>query len=704
MNVAYKKYFFKTIFTVFLTSGFFIFLANSLSAALVPNDPLFEKYQRPYFEQVRIPQAWSITTGAPEIVIAVIDTGVDFDHPDLIGNIKFNRNEIPLNGIDDDGNGFVDDFHGWDFLEESSDPHPKFETGDNLHSVSHGTAVSGIVASDTNNNEGLAGVCWNCKILPIRALDSKGQGNTYTISKAIDYAVSSGAHIINMSFVGSGLDDYLLSSLRRAYDSGALMVAAIGNDATGGLRAGGDLDLRPLYPVCASGSLGESIILGVGSVDSDNKKSNFSNYGFTCVDINAPGNGLAAPQVFDPQKGADFDSKYRTGWIGTSFATPIVSGVAGLMKSINPKLTNNQIISIIRETATDISQQNPDYIGKLGGGLLNAEAAVKKASETQGLGDMDLIQWQQPRESFSKGSFFAVPTSGIKVQSIEMDIQGTVKSSFLAYPEFFKGGARIVTADINGDGNREIIFGAGPGGGPQVRIFNSQGRVVSQFFAYDSSFRGGVYVAAADTNNDGKHEIITSAGSGLSSEIRIFDSSGNIKSSFVVRAEGLSGGVTVSAGDLTGDGNIEIVTGTGGGSLPLVQVFDIKGNKKASWLAYPEFFKGGVNVALGDLDGDGILEIITSAGVGGGPQIRIFSADGKVLGQFFAMEESFRGGATVASGRIDGEKYDKIIVGSGPGRSPEIRIFRKFGVSFVQERVFSVFDEGGYKSGINVGI
>jgi hypothetical protein len=686
----------KTKIKIFIIFSLILIPVISQAAIRVPNDKHY-KEQEAYFSQIHLQEAWVKSTGSDEVVIAIIDSGIDMDHPDIISNIWFNKGEKPLNGIDDDNNGFIDDFSGWDFVDNSSDPHPKFDTSDSLTSISHGTIVAGVAASMTDNYEGLAGVCWNCKIMALRAIGIDGVGTTDVIAKAINYAVNNGADVINMSFVGSGTDKVLSDAIDRAYHAGVVLVAAVGNDAEDKFIFGGDLDFSPTYPVCSDGGPGENHVLGVGSVDSDNSKSGFSNYGFQCIDINTPGNGVAAPQFFDASKGDIFDAKYRKGWKGTSVSAPIVSGIVGLMKSINPKLTSDQIISIIRDTGENIDDANPLYINQLGGGLLNAFEAVTLAEQTIGKGLGKIIS------SSGIMPILISSSQNRKVESIATNSSGDEQLKWLTYPEFFRGGAELVNADVDGDGELEIISGAGGGGGPQVRIFNSKGEVEGQFFAYDSSFRGGVHIATADFDNDGKSEIVASAGAGLSSEVRIFDNLGNIKWSFPVTAEGLSGGITVNAADIDNDGEIEVITGTGGGSLPQVQIFDKLGNREVQWLAYPEFFRGGVNVSVGDVDGDGELEVVTAAGNGGGPQVRIFSADGTVEGQFFAFEDTFRGGANITVGNVDGDMSAEIITGSGKGRASEVRIFSKFGAGYVQDSVFSVFEEE-YLEGVNVGI
>ena len=248
-----------------------------LSAAIEPNDAFYSG-QFNYLNQMRIPQSWNATTGSQDVIIAVIDSGVDMDHPDIISNMWFNKGEKALNGLDDDNNGYVDDLNGWDFLEGVSDPHPKFGDDFSFGGAIHGTAVAGIAAASTNNALGIAGVCWQCKIMALRALDASGEGNTEKIASAIDYAIANGADIINMSFVG-GVDDGLMSvAVERAYKAGVILVAAVGNDADQSGVFLGDLDFRPLYPVCSDGGPGENHVLGVGSVDSSSAKSVFSNY------------------------------------------------------------------------------------------------------------------------------------------------------------------------------------------------------------------------------------------------------------------------------------------------------------------------------------------------------------------------------------------------------------------------------------------
>lgn len=679
-----------------------IFWPVSALAAVLPNDAFFSN-QANYFNQVKIPDAWSQTTGSNNVIIAVIDSGVDTDHPDLMNNIWFNSGEIALNGIDDDNNGYVDDLNGWDFIENSSDIHPKIHDNSNFPGLNHGTIISGIAAEMSNNTEGLAGVCWQCKIMPLRAIDGNGSGVTINIAKAIDYAVDNGADIINMSFVGSATDDILTKAINRAYDAGVVLVAAVGNEAGDGYLLGGDLDFNPLYPVCSDGPFGANHILGVGSVEKDNTKSSFSNYGWHCIDINAPGSNIAAPQLYDPTKGEKYNNKYLGGWRGTSMSTPIVAGVAGLIKSINPKLTNKQIIDIVRQTGINIDQINPLYFGQLGGGLLDASAAVKLAAETPGLGQEKNIIKNKNLEILIS-NILITPRNQKGATVAIKDPVGQTQAKWLAFGESYRGGVNAVSGDVDGDGTREVIIAPAGAGGPQVRVFSAEGELRGQWFAAEKTLRTGVNMVTVDINNDGIDEIITSIAKGQNNQIKIFDYQGNTLGSWSIKSPGLKQNLPITAMDIDADDQVEIIIGAVRGTLPIVQIFDTLGKKEASWLAYAQQFRGGVNVASGDVDGDGKIEIITvPANSGLDSQVKIFTTIGKLKNQFLGFEKTYRNGLSVAVANVDQDKPAEIILGTGAGRVGEVRIFSKFGSDFVQDGVFNALG-ANYKDGINIGI
>jgi hypothetical protein len=243
----------------------------------------------------------------------------------------------------------------------------------------------------------------------------------------------------------------------------------------------------------------------------------------------------------------------------------------------------------------------------------------------------------------------------------------------------FHGGVRVATGDVNGDGISDIICGAGPGGGPHVKVLNGMdGSVLQSFFAFSPSFMGGVWVAAGDVNGDGKADIIVGADAGGGPQVNVYDgANGKLLDSFFAFSPSFTGGVRVATGDVNGDGISDIIVGAGAGGGPHVKVFDGKNlNVLASFFAFSPSFTGGVFVAAGDLNGDGKADIIVGAGAGGGPHVKVFDgANGNTLDSFFAFSASFTGGVYVAAADVNGDGKADIIVGAGAGGGPHVKVF-----------------------------
>lgn len=343
-----------------------------LAAELVPNDPDYGKQW--YLDQLNMPQVWSQQTGNQDVVIAIIDSGVDIAHPDLRDNIWFNGDEIYGDGLDNDKNGYIDDVYGWDFIDNNNQPVPKYgklcvkKSTCVAEAVLHGTFVAGVTAAIGNNSQGVAGMNWKAKIMPLRVLDSNGSGSTDQVLQAVNYAVDNGADVINLSFVGDIYNKLLEASLIRAYEKGVVVVVAGGNEDFWGEVI--NLDVTKMYPVCHQGKNGENILIGVAASDKNNKLADFSNYGSDCIDVLAPGDDFWGVMLHDDQM-EEFVDYYGGGFSGTSIAAPVVSGLAALIKSADPLLTNKDIIDLILENADNIDDLNPDYAGKLGHGLIN---------------------------------------------------------------------------------------------------------------------------------------------------------------------------------------------------------------------------------------------------------------------------------------------------------------------------------------------
>ena len=244
------------------------------------------------------PEAWAIITGSSNVVIAVIDSGIDFNHPDLAPNIWQNPGETPDNTIDDDGNGYDDDVRGWDFVDNHNNPM-------DLDSDGHGTHVAGTIAAKGNNTAGITGVCWTATIMPLRFLDASGSGTVADEVEAIDYAVNNGAKIINASFGDYNYSQTEYDAISRANAAGVLLVAAVGND-------GINDDIFPNYP----SNYDLDNIISVAATDQNDSLAWFSNYGPISVDVAAPGTDTYSSKPSDQEWSwnDNFDDDDITDW------------------------------------------------------------------------------------------------------------------------------------------------------------------------------------------------------------------------------------------------------------------------------------------------------------------------------------------------------------------------------------------------------
>lgn len=304
----------------------------------------------------------------------------------------------------------------------------------------------------------------------------------------------------------------------------------------------------------------------------------------------------------------------------------------------------------------------------------------------------------------------AGPTGGPQVRIFSP--AGKNLNSFFAYAATFRGGVTVATGDVDGDREEEIVVAPGVGGGPQIRVFDQRGRFEKDFYAYAAQFRGGVNLAVGDVDGDGIAEIITAPMGAGGPNIRIFGyRAGSYQpttENFMAYASGFRGGVSVAAGDLDGDGKDEIVTAPLKNGGPQLRVFGFRAGKFQpviqGLMAYAPSFRGGVTVATGDLDGDGRAEIITGVAGAGGPQVRTFEhkADGSIgleTSGFFAFSPDFRGGINVSAADIHGDGRQEIVVSVRSQGSPLIRFFSRDGKKI--ERQFLGLPET-FKSGITI--
>jgi thermitase len=646
------------------------------------NDPYISRQW--YLDKVKVWAGWEKTSGNKDTVIAVLDSGVDIDHPDLADNIWINPGEVPNDGVDNDGNIYVDDVNGWDFVAGDNNPRPDFkEWWFTKEGIDHGTIVAGVAASVGNNSRGTAGIAWEAKIMPIRVLDSAGSGDVLTVIEGIDYAVEKGVDVINLSFIGSGFSKNLFLALERAYKAGIVVVAAVGNYGV----AGKNLDDEPLYPVCYYGSDGENVVIGVAATDKNDKKAQFSNYGSKCVDVSAPGVDIWGTVAYNPGM-PQFTEYYSGGWSGSSVAAPIVAGTAALIKSLNPNLGVSEIRNLLTVNADNIDSLNPEYSGKLGKGRLNIGRTIEATYLTM----------ESSPFSLRKGDILVAPSALLKPEVKMFKEDSSFLKSFLAYTDKFLGGVSLATGDINSDGSGEIVTGAGPGGGPHVRIFRQDGTPIGGFMAYATTFRGGVNVAVGDVDNDGKSEIVTGAGPGGGPHVRIFRQDGTPIGGFMAYATTFRGGVNVSVGDIDGDGRADIITAPGNGLESMIKVFDSRGNLNTQFLAFETEYNSGVRISTGDIDGDSVAELAVSK-MSGSSEVRVYGQY-MVLKLKFSPFPNLTGGVTLTLGDLDGDKVSEIVTGAGPGGGPHVKVYS--GKGLLRKEFFAFSQD--FRGGINLGV
>ncbi|VAW90400.1 Serine protease, subtilase family [hydrothermal vent metagenome] len=310
-------------------------------ALLTPNDPHFDSLWGLHNTQqsgglfdadIDAPEAWDNNTGDANIIIAVIDTGVDYGHEDLAGNMWTNSGEIAGNLIDDDGNGYIDDVHGYDFTNTDADP---------FDDHGHGTHVSGTIAGVGNNGIGVAGVSWNAQIMAVKFLGAGGGGNISDAINSVIYAVNNGAKILNNSWGGGGFSQAMLDAIDAANGAGVLFVAAAGNN-------GRNNDTSSFYPA----NYAAPNVISVAATDHNDQRATFSNYGANTVHLGAPGvNTLST--VPTGSCSMCTSGGYRNA-SGTSMAAPHVSGAAALILDQVPTLSINDLKSRLMDSTDQI--------------------------------------------------------------------------------------------------------------------------------------------------------------------------------------------------------------------------------------------------------------------------------------------------------------------------------------------------------------
>jgi len=478
-----------------------------LPVATLPNDSLFAQskwyYQPGNRKDIHAPEAWDVSVGDTSIVVAILDTGVVPDHPDIGGTVAGLPGQIWTNwieaagipGVDDDGNGYIDDLHGWDFVTGAADGLPgedaDVEDNDPNDFAGHGTACAGLAGALTNNTIGVAGVAWNVRLMPLRmawasSFSPSGEVRMDYAARAIRYATRNGATVLNCSWASlntAGLDSAVTAAVR----AGVTVVSAAGNN---GLPH--DLGLR-------------SDVLAIAATDSTDAIASFSNVG-AYVDLAAPGVEIRSTWSVQRQPA------YNGALDGTSFSSPLVAGVAALIQSRPPgshRLTPRGVQFRLMETADDIAAENPSLAGQYGAGRLNAYRALTEVSGSSAT----------RTRARSVGSSVLVPTNGdphvaflttnhrlVELDAVTQDtvmIQNTagIPNGDLAAADLGSGlGVGLVYATVDSG-----VFAFVAGQGPAPGAWPQEGS--APFVAMNSP-------ALGDLDGDGTVEIVSGGDDG----------------------------------------------------------------------------------------------------------------------------------------------------------------------------------------------
>ena len=318
-----------------------------LQRSLAPNDPMYgEQYALAASgaAAVQAQTAWNKRTTCSKV--AVLDTGMQYTHPDLKDNVWHNKHEIDDNGKDDDKNGYVDDYYGLNAIAGKGNAEDK---------DGHGTHVSGIIGARGNNALGVSGLCWEATVMPVKFMNSQGQGSTSDAIAGMDYAIKMGAKIINNSWGGTAKSQSLENEIEHAEDKGVLLVVAAGNNSQ-------DIDKDPFYPADYT----NGNILSIAAITASGSLASFSDFGSKNVDLGAPGDSIVSTYP---------TSTYKV-LSGTSMATPYVTAAAAMLFKQNSDLTYSKLRSLIKSHVI----ANPALGGKsVTGGQLNVQAALAAA-------------------------------------------------------------------------------------------------------------------------------------------------------------------------------------------------------------------------------------------------------------------------------------------------------------------------------------
>ena len=526
-------------------------------AYYVPDD--YDASQQWYLDKIEAEDAWETyqaSSDTSEVLIAIVDDAVKLDHEDLNFNLWVNPDEIPNNGIDDDNNGYIDDINGYDVANNDGDPNPP-STATNSY-FHHGTHVAGIAAAVSNNNTGIASISGagsnKAKIISVKTkLDSSPGGSLEATFQGVEYAIAADADIINMSWGSYGYSQTYQNLFETAHYSGITLVAAAGNNGV------------PAYMYPAS----YTYVISVGATDGADVKASWSNYGDR-IDVMSPGVSIFSTLPVNNNSYGNLS--------GTSMASPLVAGLCGLMLSYNNTLDPWQIETLLEQNCDNIDSFNPNYIGLLGAGRINAYNVMQ-----------DLQAGNIPLEDF---------------QSINAGLPG------LAW-------ASVAWGDYDNDGYLDfaVIGATHPSSDMHSRIYHNNG---DDTFTDINAGLAAVMIGTAawgDYDNDGYLDLLVSGYNNPGYITKIYRNNGNgtftdINANLPGVLGAIGGGKNIAWGDYDNDGKQDILlTGYADSGTRIVKIYrnngngtftDINANLPGIWQS---------SVAWGDYDNNGYLDI-----------------------------------------------------------------------------------------------
>jgi subtilisin family serine protease len=563
-----------------------------------PNDPDFpDQYAH---QLIQMEDAWEIETGSRDVIVAVIDTGVDVNHPDLKNNIWVNEDEIADNQIDDDGNGYVDDVHGWNFGDNDNKVTP---IGSSSSTVSHGTQVSGVIAAVGDNDEGVCGVNWNSSIMVLRmSLDFE----SVDVAEALEYAAANGARVVNMSFGGDVFgpkgDLVMKAGLDSAYEQGVLLVASAGNSDTS----------RPLYPAAFAN------VMAVASTNGEDLKTGHSTFG-VWVDIAAPGTDIVTTTL---------ENDY-VATAGTSFSSPYVAAVAALLFAHRPDMTNVEARAVLENTTDPVYYGDVDpNQGYIGTGRVNAYKTLIGADNDYPLGEI-VAPWQN--QTFANDGNDVEVCVFVHGDDYQLDYRLYGQSEWIRLDEGSSpadpNGNVCLSMPNPGVGTYELSLRVNRNGFTHIdrkffgiELAPSQANWPKPDETVDTLEQDEYFVGSplcADVTGDGRNEIVqlsldfgTYYGDGM---INIWTADGNSLPGWPVDM-GYIWPSSAAIGDIDGDGDYEVVVASEYDAVVCAYHVESGELVDGDWPAMVGGWYGFISAGpvLADLDGDGDSEIIVA--------------------------------------------------------------------------------------------